>query len=237
MVRRHCTTGSLILSNNINRCYLICRREVALLALSADPPEYPLDPPVKPPRLVYPASYFAAKQNIHPLGPTACTLSHILAYKTAIAAGDRSFLLLEDDVDIDFGIESLWQSMSEAMEVREQGWDIVYLGWSWSSERACEPPSSLRRMPKADPSCLCPVRPKFHPLLRPSNSPSGLHGVAFSWRGVRRVHDFLTTSPVLFSRPIDHEYVPLVVIPERASRLVPARPATLACHEPDRACR
>lgn len=71
------------------------------------------------------------------------------------------------------------------MDAREEGWDTAYLGWSWSNERK--------------------HRPLFHPLLRPSNSPSGLHGVAFSHRGVRKVHELLTTSPVLFARPIDHE--------------------------------
>lgn len=114
--------------------------------MSADPPEYPVDPPVNAPKLTYPASYFEANQEILPLGQTACTLSHLLAYQTAIADGDRSFLVLEDDVDIDFGVEDLWQSMTQAMDAREEGWDMVYLGWSWSSERACKSqPSSYNQ--------------------------------------------------------------------------------------------
>lgn len=73
--------------------------------------------------------------------------------------------------------------MARALWERPTGWDMTYLGYSWSDELG--------------------MKPAFHPYLRPTNTPAGTHAYAFSHRGVRKMYADLTDSGSLFSRPID----------------------------------
>ena len=46
-------------------------------------------------------------------------------------------LVLEDDIDVEFGLVERWRDMKRALEAREEGWDMVYLGHihSWEGYR------------------------------------------------------------------------------------------------------
>lgn len=49
--------------------------------------------------LTYPPRYRETSTPILPIGPTACTLSHLRTWNIAMEAEDDSFLVLEDDVE------------------------------------------------------------------------------------------------------------------------------------------
>lgn len=93
---------------------------------------------------------------------------------------------------------------------------MVYLGHIQSNEKDRESPRLSSRLDTLTPpvlilSLLCALffrasdKPTFNPHLRPANVPLGTHAYSLSHRGARRLHRYLTTSPALFSRPIDHE--------------------------------
>jgi len=52
-------------------------------------------------------------------------LSHLSVLELAIRNGDESLLVLEDDVDVEFGLVERWVEIERALEGREEGWDMV----------------------------------------------------------------------------------------------------------------
>lgn len=73
--------------------------------------------------------------------------------KTAIDSGAQNVLILEDDVDAEFNLVDKWKEMRRGLDKRENGWDLVYLGFIWGDEKV--------------------FKPTFQPGLRQTNGPSG----------------------------------------------------------------
>lgn len=61
--------------------------------------------------------------------------SHMKAIRTMRANGDESALVLEDDVDIEWDIERLWNSIIKKMP---DTWEMTFLGHCWGKESTRE---------------------------------------------------------------------------------------------------
>jgi GR25 family glycosyltransferase involved in LPS biosynthesis len=46
-------------------------------------------------------------------------------------AGDKSALILEDDVDIEFDFNNLWKTIERVLP---DNWDMIFLGHCWGQE-------------------------------------------------------------------------------------------------------
>ena len=180
-------------------CLFNPRREYALTSLAPPtsnttttppiPPAFDLLPaPGLPGILDWPASW---QEHYHAPSPaagaTACTLSHLSILLSAMHNPTplRHILVLEDDIDAEFSLVSRWNEMKRGLEAREEGWDMVYLGHQDNYEGW--------------------KKPVFHPGLRKTHNPYGTQGYALSARGMQRLYHYLSTAPLLFLRPIDHE--------------------------------
>lgn len=60
--------------------------------------------------------------------------SHVKAIKTMRANDDESALVLEDDVDMEWDIESVWAAVHRRLPPE---WELVYLGSCWGRESTC----------------------------------------------------------------------------------------------------
>lgn len=61
--------------------------------------------------------------------------SQTRVWKQMLENGDKSALVLEDDVDIEWDIERMWPNMERALP---DDWEIVFLGHCWGRELASE---------------------------------------------------------------------------------------------------
>ena len=125
---------------------LLSWRAHALSALSpystpsSQATKFALSPtPLEGEPLEWPATYLEhyGGRSSDPYGGTACTLSHLKVMELSMRNNDTTMLVLEDDVDAEFGLVDRWREMRRGLEEREEGWDMVYLGHihSWEGYR------------------------------------------------------------------------------------------------------
>lgn len=58
--------------------------------------------------------------------------------KKMIERGDKTALVLEDDVDFEWDLERLWAGIERKLPKEKDGWDITYLGHCWGGENQSE---------------------------------------------------------------------------------------------------
>lgn len=56
---------------------------------------------------------------------------HTRAMKMSIEAGDKSALVLEDDVDVEWDLERMWSRIERKLP---RDWDMTFLGHCWGRE-------------------------------------------------------------------------------------------------------
>ncbi|EPQ61244.1 hypothetical protein GLOTRDRAFT_124971 [Gloeophyllum trabeum ATCC 11539] len=106
---------------------------------------------------------------------------------------DEVYIILEDDVDMEYDIkERLWD-MWPALPPH---WDMLFLGHCWSNE-------SLH------PALPLPPYSAFSPL-HPSNAPKCTHAYAVTKAGAARLLLHLRYPPFAYSRAIDQAYAWLI---------------------------
>ena len=64
-------------------------------------------------------------------GVIATYYSQTHVWKKMLEAGDKTALILEDDIDIEFDIERSWPNVERALPPE---WDVVFLGHCWGKE-------------------------------------------------------------------------------------------------------
>ncbi|GAA5942296.1 hypothetical protein JCM1841_002807 [Sporobolomyces salmonicolor] len=99
--------------------------------------------------------------------------------------GDRTALVLEDDVDLEWDLERLWATIERRLPRNDEvgTWDVVYLGHCWGGE--FQKPQYL------------------HPLLHRSTGPMCLHGYALTAAGAARILAHLSSPWSAFSTAVD----------------------------------
>ncbi|BGP57564.1 hypothetical protein JCM8202_002285 [Rhodotorula sphaerocarpa] len=109
------------------------------------------------------------------------------ALKRMLENGDRTALILEDDVDVEWDIERLWASVERRLPRRAddgaEDWDITFLGHCWGGE-------------SQQPQYL-------HPLVHRSTGPMCLHAYAVTNTGARRLLATMLDPWSAFSTAID----------------------------------
>ncbi|GAA6050978.1 hypothetical protein JCM3770_005352 [Rhodotorula araucariae] len=120
------------------------------------------------------------------------------ALERVLANGDRTALILEDDVDVEWDIERLWATVHRRLPRTADGdddWDVAFLGHCWGGE--LQQPMYL------------------HPLLHRSTAPMCLHGYAVTARGARRLLALLLDPWRAYSAAVD-ALVPSLLHVQRA---------------------
>ncbi|GAA5928238.1 hypothetical protein JCM3775_000552 [Rhodotorula graminis] len=129
------------------------------------------------------------------------------AIKRMLDNGDRRALVLEDDVDVEWDVQSLWESIARKLPRDTEGddaWDVAYLGHCWGGEYQ-------------EPMYL-------HPLLHPSTAPMCLHGYALSRPGAKHLLSSMLDPWRAFSAAVD-AVVPALLHAQRAlPRSAPEHP-------------
>ncbi|BGP50943.1 hypothetical protein JCM10450v2_006869 [Rhodotorula kratochvilovae] len=108
------------------------------------------------------------------------------ALKRVLENGDATALILEDDVDVEWDVERLWETVARRLPRTEEGeedWDVAFLGHCWGGE--FQQPMYL------------------HPLLHRSTAPMCLHGYAVTARGAARLLDALLDPWRAYSAAVD----------------------------------
>ncbi|BGP34670.1 hypothetical protein JCM10296v2_006492 [Rhodotorula toruloides] len=109
------------------------------------------------------------------------------AMKRMLENGDRTALILEDDVDIEWDLERLWKGIERRLprnkETGEEEWDVTYLGHCWGGE--FQKPQYL------------------HPLLHRSTGPMCLHAYALTATGAHTLLSHLLDPWSAFSTAVD----------------------------------
>ncbi|GAA6023547.1 hypothetical protein JCM10207_005713, partial [Rhodosporidiobolus poonsookiae] len=108
------------------------------------------------------------------------------AIKRVLENGDRTALILEDDVDLEWDIERLWEGVRRRLPKTTEGgedWDVAFLGWCWGGEGQ---------------------KPQFlHPLLHPSTAPKCLHAYALTSTGAKTLLDHMLSPWSAYSTAVD----------------------------------
>ncbi|GAA5905599.1 uncharacterized protein JCM6883_005383 [Sporobolomyces salmoneus] len=100
--------------------------------------------------------------------------------KRIVERADASALVLEDDVDLEWDLERLWNTVQRRLP---DGWDITYLGYCWGGENQ---------------------KPQYlHPLLHPSTGPMCLHAYALSLSGAKRLLSYLSSPWLAYQSAVD----------------------------------
>lgn len=88
--------------------------------------------PINVTRLLWdPLEKVAARQVTRGMMSTWWGQTRVL--KRMIERGDESALVLEDDVDLEWDIERMWNTIHRRLP-GDNGWDITYLGYCWGGE-------------------------------------------------------------------------------------------------------
>ncbi|TFY59301.1 hypothetical protein EVG20_g7840 [Dentipellis fragilis] len=147
-------------------------------------------------------------QRILTPAKVACWHSHMQVIREiANSEDERPAIILEDDVDMEWDIQSRLEALWPALPV---DWDIVYLGHCWSDEslnaalRTTSPPPS--------PDLASNLHPTHssRSSLHPSVAPKCTHAYVLSRSGARRVLLHLRHPPFAYSRAIDQALAWLV---------------------------
>ncbi|GAA6010964.1 hypothetical protein JCM10207_004016 [Rhodosporidiobolus poonsookiae] len=105
---------------------------------------------------------------------------HTRAIKQIIKNKDRSALVLEDDVDVEWDLERLWSRIERRLP---EDWDASLLGHCWGKEL---------------------YRPQYlHPHLHQSTAPLCLHAYALSYKGASRALSLLNNPWTAYQTAVD----------------------------------
>ncbi|GAA6003047.1 glycosyltransferase family 25 protein [Rhodotorula paludigena] len=105
---------------------------------------------------------------------------HTRAMKKIIENGDRSALILEDDVDVEWDLERLWSRIERRLP---EEWDATFLGHCWGKEM---------------------LQPQYlHPHLHRSTVPLCLHAYALSAKGAQRALSLLLNPWTAYQTAVD----------------------------------
>ncbi|GAA5888982.1 hypothetical protein JCM6882_009706 [Rhodosporidiobolus microsporus] len=108
------------------------------------------------------------------------------AMRRMVENGDRTALILEDDVDVEWDLERLWKGVERRLPRGKDGeeeWDVAFLGHCWGGEFQ---------------------KPQFlHPLLHPSTGPMCLHGYALTSTGASTLLSHMLDPWRAFSTAVD----------------------------------
>ncbi|GAA5876128.1 hypothetical protein JCM1840_002777 [Sporobolomyces johnsonii] len=105
---------------------------------------------------------------------------HTRAIKMILKNGDRSALILEDDVDVEWDLERLWSRIERRLP---DDWDATLLGHCWGKEL---------------------LQPQYlHPHLHRSSVPLCLHAYALSSAGAQRVLSLLLNPWTAYQTAVD----------------------------------
>ncbi|GAA5938215.1 glycosyltransferase family 25 protein [Sporobolomyces koalae] len=105
---------------------------------------------------------------------------HSRAMKMILKNRDRSALILEDDVDVEWDLERMWSRIEKKLP---RTWDATLLGHCWGKEL---------------------LQPQYlHPHLHRSTAPLCLHAYALSRTGARRVLDLLLNPWTAYQTAVD----------------------------------
>ncbi|GAA5831581.1 hypothetical protein JCM3766R1_004941 [Sporobolomyces carnicolor] len=137
--------------------------------------------PINVTRLLWdPLEKVAARQVTRGMMSTWWGQTRVL--KRMIERGDESALVLEDDVDLEWDIERMWNTIHRRLP-GDNGWDITYLGYCWGGETQ---------------------KPQYlHPLLHQSTGPMCLHAYALSLTGAKRIRSHLSSPWVAYQSAVD----------------------------------
>ncbi|KAG8847262.1 hypothetical protein FRB91_011942 [Serendipita sp. 411] len=160
--------------------------------------------------------------NLTPLtkGVIGCWHSHAtiirqLAFESLrenidpIVEGNQTYIILEDDVDFEWDIESrliaLWPSLP-------LDWELVMLGHCWSNELRYAPIKTINIRPSIDhiPLPASGNHQAYTTSLRPSSSPLCTHAYAVSVRGAVHLSQLLRHPSFAYSRPLDQAFAWLI---------------------------
>ncbi|KIJ32485.1 hypothetical protein M422DRAFT_213760 [Sphaerobolus stellatus SS14] len=132
-----------------------------------------------------------------PLRPAqiACWVSHYKLLRKIAEGPDDVAIILEDDVDIEWDLES---RLRKVWSVLPNDWDMVLLGYCGDKEW---------------------TNPPIHgaPTLHPSFSTLCTHAYAVNKRSAARIVRRLRSEAFSYSRPIDHAYYHLYAYKETKS--------------------
>lgn len=105
----------------------------------------------------------------------------VRAMKKMVENGDRTALILEDDVDVEWDLERLWEGVRRRLpkkkESGEEDWDVTLLGHCWGGESQSASFSSFFTCSLTPPPLsflsllFFPVPSRFLVPLRPFLSP------------------------------------------------------------------
>ncbi|GAA6009239.1 hypothetical protein JCM11491_004241 [Sporobolomyces phaffii] len=105
---------------------------------------------------------------------------HSRAIKKILENGDKSALILEDDVDVEWDLERLWSRIERRLP---RDWDATLLGHCWGKEL---------------------LQPQYlHPHLHHSTVPLCLHAYALSSAGAKRVLSLLLNPWTAYQTAVD----------------------------------
>ncbi|GAA5928260.1 hypothetical protein JCM3775_000560 [Rhodotorula graminis] len=105
---------------------------------------------------------------------------HTRAIKKVLENGDRSALILEDDVDVEWDLERLWSRIERRLP---DDWHTSFLGHCWGKEM---------------------LKPQYlHPHLHRSTNPLCLHAYALSSSGARRALSLLLNPWTAYQTAVD----------------------------------
>ncbi|GAA5909705.1 uncharacterized protein JCM6883_004606 [Sporobolomyces salmoneus] len=105
---------------------------------------------------------------------------HSRAMKMILKNGDKSALILEDDVDVEWDLERLWSRIERRLP---RDWDATLLGHCWGKEL---------------------MQPQYlHPHLHRSTVPLCLHAYALSHDGARRLLNLLLNPWTAYQTAVD----------------------------------
>ncbi|GAA5956648.1 hypothetical protein JCM21900_002325 [Sporobolomyces salmonicolor] len=105
---------------------------------------------------------------------------HTRAMRMVLKNGDRSALILEDDVDVEWDLERLWSRIERRLP---EDWDATLLGHCWGKEL---------------------LQPQYlHPHLHRSSVPLCLHAYALSSAGAQRVLSLLLNPWTAYQTAVD----------------------------------
>ena len=125
--------------------------------------------------------------------------NHLRVMREMEKNGDRTALVLEDDVDVEWDLERRWMGMLRRLP---RNWEAVFLGHCWGKELYGTYRTLLHQsFPLSEPRRAEPQY--LHPNLHKSTAPLCLHGFATSSVGRQRLLSLLMDPWLAFQTPID----------------------------------
>ncbi|KAM0748259.1 hypothetical protein T439DRAFT_304637 [Meredithblackwellia eburnea MCA 4105] len=114
-------------------------------------------------------------------GVISTFFGHTKAMRLILENGDKSALILEDDVDVEWDLERLWGRMEH--KLKDSGWEMALLGHCWGREL---------------------LRPQYlHPHLHASVVPLCLHAYALTNDGARHLLSLLENPWTAYQTAVD----------------------------------